>query len=211
MPTMCLDTQRTRQTEPRAHGNRKAGLYPHRFPPTVLLVSRARELAGRAKDTQKRQFTGEQRWEPPPRGQRQGCGLSQGPKKWLPQGKPTAATETKGEGRRGADEDGRGEPRSPGLDGGREQAAGGAEVKVMHDVRCCRSPLTSLPPGDRTLLVAGSSLHPWLTRPALLAPQADSSSFHVQCPAVNPWASSPSLLTASGISTQPVALNESIH
>lgn len=92
---MCLDTQRTRQTEPRAHGNRKAGLYPHRFPPTVLLVSRARELAGRAKDTQKRQFTGEQRWEPPPRGQRQGCGLSQRPKKWLPQGEPTAATETR--------------------------------------------------------------------------------------------------------------------
>lgn len=135
-----------------------------------------------------------------------------------PEAKEVAATRRancsdrdQGEGRRGADEDGRCEPRSPGLDGGREQAAGGAEVKVMHDVRCCRSPLTSLPPGERTLLVAGSSLHPWLTSPALLAPQADSSSFHVQCPAVNPWASSPSLLTASGISTQPVALNESIH
>ena len=157
-----------------------------------------RELARRAKDTKKAVYTGTHVGAAT-RGQRQGCSLSQRPEKHPPQGEPTAETGTRGQVRSVSQRKGvTSELRTSGLDGCREQAKG--EVAAHVTVQRV-SPLASLP-RDRTLLVA--LLGPAPPGHTSRSPGPLGRRPLTSCttpPALNPWAASPSTLTASVISS----------
>lgn len=159
----------------------------HFLPAALLLASLVREL-----DTHKKTgtHTGATTW-----GQRQGCGLSRRPENHLPQGEPTAETETRGQVRSVSQRKGvTSELSTSGLDGCREQAEGevAAHVTVQRVSPLASCRMTGHSPDCLARACSPRSHTPFSWPPRQTAPH-----LMYDPPALNPWTSSPSTLTAS--------------